>query len=66
MKEKKSTPNEVEQNESTTIKESEPEVRIDRKGRLYVDIDELASSPSFWRQIQTAASINLSGKSKQP
>ena len=66
MKEKKSTPDKAEQNESTIIEESEPEVRIDRKGRLYIDIDELASSPSFLRQIRTAASINLSGKSKQP
>ena len=45
--------------EESSADEKEAKVRIDRKGRLYVDIDELAASPSFRRQIEVAAKIQL-------
>lgn len=49
--------------DSTTTEDGEPKVHIDRQGRLYVDINELAESPSFRRQIEIAAKIDIGGDS---
>ena len=45
--------------EKDDLKEGKVKVRIDRKGRLYVDTEDLAASPEFWRQVELAAKIPL-------
>lgn len=47
--------------DSKNIDDGEPEVHIDRSGRLYIDISELAESPSFRRQIEIAANMDIRG-----
>lgn len=51
----------IKRDDSKTTEAGEPEVHIDRRGRLYVNINELAESPSFRRQIEIAANIEISG-----
>lgn len=54
----------IKRDVSKTTDAGEPGVHIDRRGRLYVDINELAESPSFRRQIAIAANIDISGDTK--
>ena len=54
----------IKRDDSKTNEDGEPEVHIDRRGRLYVDINELFESPSFRRQIEIAASIDIAGNTK--
>ena len=52
--------------DSKNAEDGEPKVHIDRQGRLYVDINELADSPSFRRQIRIAANMDIGGGSTNP
>ena len=45
--------------------EHELKVQIDRKGRLYINLDDLAQSSEFWRQVELAAKIRTESDREQ-